>query len=201
DTHLCGHRPTGAQNWEAWIKDARDNELYKIVLMPDNKWWLAQNVKLASYNGSTVGSAISGCSKDECGRAYTWAQVYGNYGGSSSSSGNVQGICPSGWLLPVRATFTTLATSISGDAATVCANLRGLNCACTPRTDGYGWASLVNIVNSTQPTPVFIGSWWYTNDAGREDGFAVDAGGCNILAANNDGETGTPAVVRCFRQL
>ncbi|MDR2359542.1 MAG: hypothetical protein LBD87_07080, partial [Prevotellaceae bacterium] len=24
-THLCGHRPTGAQNWEAYIKDSRDN--------------------------------------------------------------------------------------------------------------------------------------------------------------------------------
>ncbi|MDR3134333.1 MAG: hypothetical protein LBU42_10015, partial [Prevotellaceae bacterium] len=72
-THLCQQRASGAQNWEAYIKDTRDHELYRIVLMPDNKWWLAQNVKLASYNSTTIGAAISGCTKEECGRAYTWA--------------------------------------------------------------------------------------------------------------------------------
>ncbi|MDR3350219.1 MAG: hypothetical protein LBN98_01055 [Prevotellaceae bacterium] len=58
-THLCQQRASGAQNWEAWIKDTRDTELYRIFLMPDNKWWLAQNVKYAD-----VGAAISGCTKD-----------------------------------------------------------------------------------------------------------------------------------------
>ncbi|MDR0694864.1 MAG: hypothetical protein LBF81_06165, partial [Prevotellaceae bacterium] len=62
-THLCQQRTSGAKNWEAWIKDTRDNELYRIVFMPDNKWWLAQNVKLASYNASTIGSNITGCTK------------------------------------------------------------------------------------------------------------------------------------------
>ncbi|MDR3133702.1 MAG: hypothetical protein LBU42_06725 [Prevotellaceae bacterium] len=201
-THLCQQRASGAQNWEAWIKDTRDNELYRIVKMPDDKWWLAQNVKLASYNSATIGAAISGCTKDECGRAYTWAQTYASYaGGSSGSTGNVQGICPSGWLLPVRATFTTLATSISSNAATVCANLRGLNCACTPRTDGYGWASQVVICNGNKTGSADVGSWWYTNDAGREDGFGVDAFKCNVWAVNNEGESGTNAVIRCFRQL
>ena len=200
-THLCGHRPTGARNWEAWIKDSRDNKLYRIVLMPDNKWWLAQNVKLANYNSSTVGVAVSGCTnEDDCGRYYTSAQVYASYaGGTSGSSGNVQGICPPGWLLPVRATFSTLANSI-GNASTACAALHSLDTKCTPTHNTYGWASAVALVNGSRND---YSSYWYTNDAGREDGFGVGdvtANSCTILRFDNPGDN-QAAVVRCFRQL
>jgi uncharacterized protein (TIGR02145 family) len=195
----CDLRATGAKNWEAWIKDTRDNELYRIVYMPDKKWWLAQNVKLASYNSATVGNAISGCTKDECGRSYTWAEVYTSYaGGSSGSTGNVQGICPSGWLLPIRNTFTTLAASI-GNASAACLALRPLNSTCSPRNNTYGWASLIGIVNGVVAP---IGTLFYTNDAGREDGFNLDhAYVCGGTDVNNDGDANDRAVVRCFRQL
>jgi uncharacterized protein (TIGR02145 family) len=197
-THKCDLRTGGAQNWEAWIKDTRDNELYRIVYMPDNNWWLAQNVKYAQ-----TGAAISGCTADECGRAYTWAQVYASYaGGSSGSTGNVQGICPSGWLLPVRATFQTLGTNI-GNASTICAALRPLNSPCPPINNTYGWSSEISIVNGV----IYEShSCWYTNDAGREDGFCVEytyKGGvaCNTTGVDDPGEAVSNAVVRCLRQL
>ena len=37
-THACQQRTAGANNWEAWIQDTRDNELYRVVYMPDKKW-------------------------------------------------------------------------------------------------------------------------------------------------------------------
>jgi uncharacterized protein (TIGR02145 family) len=202
-THRCRERQSGAYNWEAWIKDTRDAELYRIVYMPDNKWWLAQNVKLANYGGSTVGSAISGCTKDECGRAYPHAQVYAQYaGGSYGSTGNVQGICPPGWLLPMRTTFQILGTSI-GDISAVCAALRPLNTTCTPKNNPYGWASAYGISNGVIQQNHAV---WYTHDEGREDGYIVDMGGqdnylCDHVWVNNTGEPDHPAVVRCLRQL
>ena len=199
-SHLCQQRAGGAQNWEAWIKDTRDNELYRIVLMPDSKWWLAQNVKLASYNSSTIGSAISGCSKDECGRTYSWATIYASYaGGSSSSTGNVQGICPPGWLLPVVADFETLMNNI-GDEATISARLRSLNSKCSPRYDYYGWANVYPPCNYTMN---YSCESCYTNDAWREDGFLIDwtdSGGCGNVGVKRCTPTNT-GVVRCFRQL
>ncbi|MDR3132777.1 MAG: hypothetical protein LBU42_01985, partial [Prevotellaceae bacterium] len=200
-THRCMERQSGAGNWEAWIKDSRDDELYRIVLMPDDNWWLAQNVKLASYNGSTVGAAISGCTKDECGKAYTWAQIYGNYGGSYGSTGTVQGICPPNWLLPLRTTYTTLASSI-GTTQTVCSSLRPSNSPCEPRQNDHGFASVLGTVNGAKADY----SIWYTNDAGREDGFGVDenSGGgltCNSVNAYNQGDVNQMGSVRCFRQL
>ncbi len=199
-SHACRLRTSGAKNWEAWIKDTRDNELYRIVLMPDNKWWLAQNVKLASYNSITVGAIVNGCSKDECGRRYSsCSEVFGAYGGTSGSSGNVQGICPGGWLLPVRGTFGTMVGAIGSSAG---AALRCYNSSCSPISDTYGWASLFGTENGVV-YPNY--SLWYTNDAGREDGFTIDGDGggypsCNLWSISNDGECQW-ALVRCYRAL
>ena len=40
-THLCQQRASGAKNWEAHIRDSRDNNIYKVILMPNNEWWFA----------------------------------------------------------------------------------------------------------------------------------------------------------------
>ena len=139
-THLCRQRATGAQNWEAWIKDTRDDELYRIVLMPDGNWWLAQNVKLASYNGNPVGVAISGCDKDECGRWYTHAQANGSYGGTTTGYGaNVQGVCPNNWVLPVEADWKSLTSSFGTSYAVALSYLTSANCRCDS-DDAWGWA-------------------------------------------------------------
>ena len=37
-------RSEGAQNWKAEITDERDGNTYKIVKMPDDRWWMAQNL-------------------------------------------------------------------------------------------------------------------------------------------------------------
>jgi len=37
-------REEGSYNWEAYIKDERDGKKYRIVKMPDGKWWMAENL-------------------------------------------------------------------------------------------------------------------------------------------------------------
>jgi uncharacterized protein (TIGR02145 family) len=198
-TYKCQQRTSGAKNWEAWIKDTRDNELYRIVFMPDNKWWLAQNVKYAG-----TGSAVSGCTKDECGWAYTWAQTYASYaGGSSGFSGIVQGICPPGWLLPIRATFAELVASLGGVVA-ASAHMRANNSTCSPRTNGYGWANKYGLGNGYTRNDI---DCFYTNDEGREDGVIVDGMNavigavCNNVSIVQECESTDSGTVRCFRQL
>ncbi len=200
-SHACQLRTAGAKNWEAWIKDARDNKFYRIVLMPDNRWWLAQNVKLASYNSTTVGAVIPGCTEDECGRRYACNDVYAPRGGSSGSSGNVQGICPDGWLLPVRADFVTMANAISTTKTIVCSALRSYNSPCSPINDTYGWASRYGINASRIDYQI---SSFYTNDSGRNDGFIVDhtgsAASCGAWTITYPGDCSKYSViVRCFR--
>ncbi|MDR3132965.1 MAG: hypothetical protein LBU42_02950 [Prevotellaceae bacterium] len=202
-THLCQQRTSGAKNWEAYIKDSRDSKYYRIVLMSDSKWWLAQNVKLASYNGSTIGSAMSGCTEDECGRSYPWAQVYASYaGGSSSSTGNVQGICPPGWLLPVTDDFDNM-TKTMGSDATICQYLRSKTSSCSPRLDYYGFANERSVSNGQLTTSA---EGWYANDKNREDGLQIDlredglAYTCDQIYKHGRAAQQN-AAVRCFRQL
>ncbi|MDR3133437.1 MAG: hypothetical protein LBU42_05375, partial [Prevotellaceae bacterium] len=148
-SHRCMERQSGAGNWEAWIKDSRDDELYRIVKMPDDKWWLAQNVKIARYDGKTIGSAYSGCTKDDCGRWYTHSVICASYaGGTSGTSGDVQGICPPEWLLPKETDFTTLIPKM-GNTNTAVSALRPLNATCKPITNTYGWASRASVNDAT----------------------------------------------------
>jgi uncharacterized protein (TIGR02145 family) len=44
DMVACHMRRGTAGNWEGWIRDARDCKPYRIVLMSDGRWWLAQNL-------------------------------------------------------------------------------------------------------------------------------------------------------------
>jgi uncharacterized protein (TIGR02145 family) len=205
-THLCGHRPSGAMNWEAWIKDSRDNELYRIVYMPDNNWWLAQNVK---YAGSGSANTYTGCTKDKCGRWYTAAQANGSYGGTSGSGSNKQGVCPNGWVLPVVSDWTTFKNTISADDATVVTALRSLNstdCGSTPNT--YGWANDIELFTpATQGWPTRWGTMWRSNDDYSRS-FIIDSQCgvgriCGSLCHQyvDIGYDKYGISVRCFRQL
>lgn len=45
DLLACHYRNNSAgKNWEAWIQDPRDCQPYRIVQMPDGRWWFAQNL-------------------------------------------------------------------------------------------------------------------------------------------------------------
>jgi uncharacterized protein (TIGR02145 family) len=199
-THLCQTRASGAQNWEAWIKDTRDEELYRIVLMPDDKWWLAQNVKYAGK-----GAAITGCTKDECGRSYTYAEAYTAIGTGTGgqNNGNVRGICPPDWLLPVFADWTNFATTISSDRKTVAIRIGPLNAKCTsyPVNNYYGFSNVVGAINGSKST----GWQGYKNDgnlAGRHNAIIAMYDCTGLLGYYNEMRISTERChVRCYRQL
>jgi uncharacterized protein (TIGR02145 family) len=156
DAHRCLQRQSGAQNWEAWIKDTRDNELYRIVKMPDNNWWLAQSVKYAG-TGSSI--TVAGCTKETCGRWYTSTQANG--GGSNSYGPNKQGVCPGAWTLPVAANWTALLNSIHTTAKTAAQYL-----ACPQSnptySSWYGWSGSICVHRHDDPV-----TWdtYQSNDA------------------------------------
>jgi hypothetical protein len=74
-THLCQKRASGAQNWEAYIKDSRDGQIYRITQFSDNTWWFADDLAIADKSVATCD-----------GKRY--------YVGNDKPS------CPSGWTIP-----------------------------------------------------------------------------------------------------
>ncbi|MDR1416658.1 MAG: fibrobacter succinogenes major paralogous domain-containing protein [Prevotellaceae bacterium] len=53
DLLACYRRDSREGNWEAWITDPRDCQPYRIILMPDGKWWFARNL---SYTKNLINS-------------------------------------------------------------------------------------------------------------------------------------------------
>ena len=47
NTHKCDLRTSGAQNWEAYIQDSRDNQIYRITQFSDGSWWFAEDLATA----------------------------------------------------------------------------------------------------------------------------------------------------------
>ena len=207
-THLCQQRTSGAQNWEAYIKDTRDDELYRIVLMPDNQWWLAQNLKYAG-TGSTNNSG--NCTKDLCGRWYTATQANGSYGGTSGYGTNIQGACPNGWVLPVTSTWQAFSAAISGTNATVCQRIRATSYnSCTNGNDYYGWASIIPVFRGDgSNTELNWGEVWRTNAATGYEIYVIDhalgtgraCGIINYTSYLNENDSNKKYAVRCFRKL
>ncbi|MDR0581615.1 MAG: hypothetical protein LBG31_01505 [Prevotellaceae bacterium] len=180
-THLCGHRPTGAKNWEAWIKDTRDNNLYRIVQMPDQKWYMAQNLNNRNVSYYCYGNNTTNCNEVN-GVWYRPAQV--------SNS-----LCPSGWTIPNNSQWQALVDISNLTKADAVAQSKGGNdkyglsvqlCG-AHGTASQGWYSQYENWYSYTMNGVYLGYWstlivgcWHTDCLNYTD----DRGN-----------------IRCFRQL
>jgi hypothetical protein len=54
DLIACYRRDSKVANWEGWIFDTRDCKPYRIVQMPDNYFWLAQNLNFQGTAGNPL---------------------------------------------------------------------------------------------------------------------------------------------------
>ena len=221
-THLCQQRTSGDKNWEAWIKDTRDNELYRIVLMPDNHWWLAQNVKYANA-GST--NTVAGCTPDKCGRLYIGAQMSSTYTGSTGASGygaGKQGVCPNDWILPISTDWRALVDAIEtvpltpftwsvytwvyGTSLKVCERLASPDSPHVTGNNYYGWAN--QMFMAIAHTPTYAVDAWRGADHALNDweillGWLGGGSQNPIIFTLATGYNGydRSAPVRCLRKL
>jgi hypothetical protein len=105
-SHLCQQRTSGAQNWEAYITDRRDNQIYRIVQMPTNTWWMADDLLWdGKPSPDATGYTVRG--KDRpCDAHYGCGRVYhANSSGAGDFAGGAADrrqstACPAGWIIP-----------------------------------------------------------------------------------------------------
>ena len=102
-THLCQQRTTGAKNWEAYITDAVDGQIYRITQFSDNSWWFADNFKrntnvaatcsgyyyyaISNYPAGNAGWNLPTLA--ECAARWPGACVCDDYGGAIEGAGVV----------------------------------------------------------------------------------------------------------------
>jgi hypothetical protein len=91
-THLCQQRATGAHNWEAWIKDARDNKIYRIAQLSTGLWTMDDYL---NYKGHAAALTTSCSTADPNGTEYDRVVLKTTY----------TTLCPTGWRLPAQSEF------------------------------------------------------------------------------------------------
>ena len=80
-----------------WFTDTRDVQRYKAVRMPDEKWWMAENLNFKTANSVCYDNIDVNCSNWN-GRLYTWDEA--------------QTACPQGWKLPSDNEWTIVLNKI-----------------------------------------------------------------------------------------
>ncbi len=91
-THVCQQRASGAKNWEAWIKDARDNKLYRIARLSTGLWTMDDYLNYKSH---------ASVAPNYCSQADPTATLYWRH----TLATTYTTLCPTGWQLPTQAQF------------------------------------------------------------------------------------------------
>ncbi|MBP7848865.1 MAG: hypothetical protein KA053_01185 [Lentimicrobiaceae bacterium] len=101
------------------ITDTRDGQLYPTVLI-GTQCWMARNLNVGTQTMASVPPTDNGIIEKHCydnnsancdgfGGLYTWAEAM-----AYQISQNVQGICPSGWVIPSDSAWTVLEGYLGG---------------------------------------------------------------------------------------
>lgn len=111
DMIACYQRQSKAGNYEGWILDGRDCHPYRVVQMPDGRWWFAQNLNYHSMNNPTDGGGYASMSPEFPERTNSGAATV------ASPSDNVlrTAWCPGGETTPQSG--STEAMAVTGPQA------------------------------------------------------------------------------------
>jgi hypothetical protein len=166
------------------IKDARDNQTYRIVTI-GSQTWMAENLKylpsvvgpgtgskttphyyVYGYNGTNVTYAKATANYNTYGVLYNWPAAMNGTASSTTNPSGVQGVCPDGWHLPSDAEWTEL-TDYPGFTALL-GGLRDLSGAFNVIGHyGFWWSATEDSAS---------GAWgrgvdYHYSDVGRFDGY------------------------------
>ncbi len=171
------------------ITDARDSQTYNTVLI-GNQCWMSENLNIGDmvegqYDQFNDGDFDKYCydndtlNCDTYGGLYQWAEMvqYLNEASNTNSwnpvpTGNVQGICPTGWHLPTDVEWTTLTDYLGGT------NVAGgkmketgtthWNSPNTGATNESGFTALPGGLRNSSGSLYYLGSrghWWSSTES------------------------------------
>ena len=117
--------------------------------------WLKENLNVGTMIDSMSDQSNNGIIEKYCynnnptnctiyGGFYQWAEAVQYQNGATNTTspnppftGNVQGICPTGWHIPTNAEFTTLSTTVGGDGNALKAIGEGTGAGAGTNTSGF----------------------------------------------------------------
>ncbi|MDR2593145.1 MAG: hypothetical protein LBC87_00035 [Fibromonadaceae bacterium] len=139
------------------FKDARDEKVYKSVLIGDQVW-MAENL---NYDTKTTGSKCYDNKEANCdtyGRLYNWTTA--------------MGVCPAGWHLPSDAEWDALMI-VAGGYPTAGGKLKANSSLWeNPGTDDYGFTALPGGGGLSNGSFVDFTYWWSTSEYNASNAYA-----------------------------
>src|SRR5574344_879069 len=206
------------------IKDARDNQTYRIVTI-GSQTWMAENLKylpsvvgpetgsqttphyyVYGYNGTNVTDAKATANYTTYGVLYNWPAAMNGAASSTTNPSGVQGVCPDGWHLPSDAEWTEL-TDYLGGTSDAGGKLKETgtthwNSPNTGATNETGFTALPGGGRSNKGAFDYIGSygyWWSATESGTNGAWLRGMGynGGSVGRGYNGKELGFS--VRCLK--
>ena len=170
------------------LKD-RDGNIYSVKLMPDNKWWMTDNLKINIPNSYCYGELKENC--DRYGRLYTWE--------SAQAGCKMLG---DGWRLPTNAEWQQMAKPYGGVREDSTNNGKAAYKALM-----FGGNSGFNAVygggRTTDGQYARLdahGFYWTATESNSRTAWFYNLGkGGQMLNRHNDGEKSRAFAVRCVR--
>ncbi|MDR3134003.1 MAG: hypothetical protein LBU42_08310 [Prevotellaceae bacterium] len=95
-SHRCMQRQSGAQNWEAWIQDARDNKKYRIAQLSTGLWTMDDYLNYTDHSAVVAEQ----CSAADPNATEYWRNILAT---------TYSTLCPNGWRLPNQSEFFIVA--------------------------------------------------------------------------------------------
>ena len=161
------------------LVDNRDGQTYKTVKI-GYQWWMAENLNYEVDSSFCYNDSAEYCEK--YGRLYRWAAVVGKSESKCGSgntcslpSGNIRGVCPSGWHLPDSTEWNTLFDAVGGQstAGKMFKSTSGWNDSGNG-TDAFGFSAL--------PAGFRLDNGWYYSEGKQANFWSSTEHIYNVLA-------------------
>lgn len=191
------------------LEDSRDGQTYKTVTI-GTQTWMAENLNFKTDSSSCYDNEESNCIK--YGRLYTWAAAIGKSESKcgydyvcSLPSGNIQGVCPSGWHLPSDDEWLTLFIAV-GSSSTAGKVLKSTSDWKDDGngTDAFGFSALPAgyryIYNGAKFSDVSIRTnVWSSTEYNRNYAYAIEMGSRSLEANLGWIVKNNEASIRCLK--
>ena len=168
--------------------------LYKHVTIGEQTW-MAENLNYATAEGSYCYEDES-ANCDTHGRLYTWVTAVGKSGQCDAAtacnlgSGNVQGVCPTGWHLPSHEEFLTLFGEETDASVFKASGSSGFEIIYSGMHDGKKFASFTT----------WAGFWTSTESADVTEAYVAAFNDWSETIYSNEDRSKAEAIsVRCIK--
>jgi uncharacterized protein (TIGR02145 family) len=205
------------------FSDPRNNKVYATIQI-GTQCWMDKNMnigtKISGITGQTNNSTIEkycyGDDEANCtanGGLYQWAEMVQYLNGATNATswspvptGNVQGICPTGWHIPTDAEWTTLTTYLGGESVaggklkeTGITHWTAPNTGATNETGFTAVPAGYRYFDGSFYDIGYYGRWWSSSEGGTYYAWyrSTNYNSCNVDRIGDDKNYGFS--VRCLR--